>query len=195
MLTDTQKQTLANALRAETNQTVVDALAIRNDVALAEWTNANSTADAWNNKHGCALAVQTMDITKYDNLTAGKRDAWRCMLTTRRTTWPRTRIRKAALDVWGATDSVAVLQSCVRKATNGENYLGGTSATTNTVTAPSRIFQAISRFRKFRNRQPLLGIEHGQRSENGVRQRNDGDQSCCGLGVRANTYSACLAAR
>lgn len=32
MLTDTQKQTLANALRAETNQTVVDALAIRNDV-------------------------------------------------------------------------------------------------------------------------------------------------------------------
>jgi hypothetical protein len=33
MLTDTQKQTLANALRAETNQAVVDALAIRNDVA------------------------------------------------------------------------------------------------------------------------------------------------------------------
>ena len=80
MLTDTQKQTLANALRAETNQTVVDALAIRNDVALAEWTNANSTADAWNNSMDARSLFQAMDITKYDNLTAGKRDAWRCML-------------------------------------------------------------------------------------------------------------------
>ncbi|HMV58245.1 MAG TPA: hypothetical protein PKD38_13645 [Nitrospira sp.] len=135
MLTDTQKQTLANALRAETNQTVVDALAIRNDVALAEWTNANSTADAWNNSMDARSLFQAMDITKYDNLTAGKRDAWRCMLDYAPHDMAKNANRKAALDIWGAADSVAVLQSCVRKATKGENYLGGTSATTNTVTA------------------------------------------------------------
>lgn len=135
MLTDTQKQTLANALRAETNQTVVDALAIRNDVALAEWTNANSTADAWNNSMAARSLFQAMDITKYDNLTAGKRDAWRCMLDYAPHDMAKNANRKAALDIWGAADSVAVLQSCVRKATNGEKYLGGTSATTNTVTA------------------------------------------------------------
>ena len=135
MLTDTQKQTLANALRAETNQTVVDALAIRNDVALAEWTNANSTADAWNNSMDARSLFQAMDITKYDNLTAGKRDAWRCMLDYAPHDMAKNANRKAALDIWGAADSVAVLQSCVHKATKGENYLGGTSATTNTVTA------------------------------------------------------------
>lgn len=135
MLTDTQKQTLANALRAETNQAVVDALAIRNDVALTEWTNANSTADAWNNSMDARLLFMAMDITKYDNLTAGKRDAWRCILDYAPHDMAKNANRKAALDVWGTTDSVAVLQSCVRKVTNGENYLGGTSATTNTVTA------------------------------------------------------------
>lgn len=55
--------------------------------------------------------------------------------TMRRMTWPRTRTEKPRL-IYGARPIPwRVPQSCVRKATNGENYLGGTSATTNTVTA------------------------------------------------------------
>ena len=47
----------------------------------------------------------------------------------------RNKLRLAVIDVWGNTDSVAVLQACTRKATNGEKYLGTTTVTENTVTA------------------------------------------------------------
>jgi len=42
MLNTTQQQTLAAALRAETNAGVVAALVIRNDVILRDWCNAAS---------------------------------------------------------------------------------------------------------------------------------------------------------
>lgn len=135
MLTETQETTLAVALKAETNPTVVAALAIRNDVALAEWCNALSTTDAWNDAMTSGLLFEASDITKFDGLTAGKRDAWRMMLDFAPIDMSRQKNRKAAQDVWGSTDSVAVLQACTRKATNAEKYLGGTSTTTNTVAA------------------------------------------------------------
>ena len=47
-MTDAQLQTLAAAIRAETNQACVDALAIRNDVAMEQWVNAASAQSAWN---------------------------------------------------------------------------------------------------------------------------------------------------
>lgn len=135
MLTDSQQQTLAAGIRAETNQACVDALAIRNDVAMTEWVNGPSTQDAWNPEMTGKLLFEASDVAKFDNLTAGKRDAWRMMLDFQPLNFSRNKLRKAVIDVWGTTDSVAVLQSCTRKATNGEKYLGGTSATENTVTA------------------------------------------------------------
>ena len=135
MLTETQMQTLAAGIKAETNQTCVDALAIRNDVAMAEWVNGPSTQDAWNPAMTGSLLFEATDVAKFDGLTAGKRDAWRLMLDWAPLDMARNKLRKAVVDAWGNTDSVAVLQACVRKATNGEKYLGGTSATENTVTA------------------------------------------------------------
>ena len=135
MLTETQMQTLAAGLRAETNQGVIDAVAIRNDIFLLQWCNAASTQDAWNNALAAKLLFEASDIGKFDNLTSGKRDAWRMMLDFAPIDFARNKMRKAVVDTWGTTDSVAVLQACVRKATNGEKYLGGTSATENTVTA------------------------------------------------------------
>jgi hypothetical protein len=134
-LTTTQETTLANALKAETKADVVDAMAIRNDVALTNWCNAASTSDAWNNSMSGSDLFQASDVTKFDGLTAGKRDAWRMMLDFAPIDCAKNANRKALQDVWGNTDSVAVLQSCTRKATNAEKYLGGTSATTNTVAA------------------------------------------------------------
>ena len=46
-------------------------------------------------------------------------------------------MRKGIEDIWGAQDSVAILQACLRKALRGEAYLTdlvNRSATTNTVT-------------------------------------------------------------
>jgi hypothetical protein len=134
-LTDTQLQTLATAIRAETNQACVDALAIRNDVAMTAWINADSTQDAWQSAMTGKLLFEASDIGKFDNLTSGKRDAWRMMLDFQPIDFARNKMRKAVTDTWGTTDSVAVLQACTRKATNGEKYLGGTAATENTVTA------------------------------------------------------------
>lgn len=135
MLTTTQQTTLANALKAETNAQVVAAMAVRNDEFLKDWLNAYSTANAWVASMSAADLFQAMDVTKFDNLTAGKRDAWRLMLDFAPLDCARNTNRKAILDVWGATDSVTVLNACVRKATRAENILGGNSATTNTVTA------------------------------------------------------------
>lgn len=135
MLTETQETTLTVALKAETNPTVVAALAIRNDVALAEWCNALSTTDAWNDAMTSGLLFEASDTTKFDGLTAGKRDAWRMMLDFQPLDFARKKLRKAVVDTWGTTDSVAVLQACTRKATNAEIYFGGAVATENTVSA------------------------------------------------------------
>lgn len=135
MLTDNQKATLAAALRAETNAGVVAAMAIRNDVFLSEWCNAPSATLAWNESVDRATLFDATDITKFDGISQGKRDAWRLMMDNAPIDAGRNKIRKAVQDVWGNTDSVAVLKDCRRSATNAEIYLGGSDATTNTVTA------------------------------------------------------------
>jgi hypothetical protein len=134
MLTDSQKQSLAAALRADANQTVVDALAGRNDSALAQYCNTASAQDVWNEAMSAALLFEATDITQFDGLTAGKRDAWRLLMQYAPVDMRKNKLRKAVEDAWGPSNSVAVLQACVRKATYGELYFGGNSATTNTVT-------------------------------------------------------------
>lgn len=135
MLTDDQLQTLAAAIRAETNPACVGALAARNDVAMTEWVNSDSTQIAWNPAMTGRELFEASDVAKFDNLTAGKRDAWRMMLDFTPINFSRQKFRKAVTDTWGATDGVSVITACTRKATNGEKYLGGTNATENTVTA------------------------------------------------------------
>ena len=135
MMTEAQKQALATALRAETDAGVVAMLAIRNDVWLAEWCNAASAVDAWQPAMTNSLLFEAGDVTKFDGLSAGKRDSWKLLLEFAPIDFSRNKMRKAVTDIWGNTDSVAVLQACTRKATNAENYLGGNSATENTVTA------------------------------------------------------------
>ena len=135
MLTDAQQQTLPAALRAEQATAVVAALAIRNDVALTEWCNAASTVDAWNEAMSGKDLFEATNVTLFDNLTAGKRDAWRLLLSFAPIDMGRNKNRKAVLDIWGATNATTVLQSCTRKATHAESYLGGTDAITNGVTA------------------------------------------------------------
>lgn len=134
-MTPEQETIISAAIRAATAPAVVTALAIRDDVTITAWLNDVSSQDAWvTNATGNALFENT-NITKFDNLTAGKRDAWRLMLDFAPIDFARVKFRNVVVDVWGATDSVVVLQACTRKATRAENFLGGVSETTNTVTA------------------------------------------------------------
>ena len=133
-MTDAQLQTLAQSLRAETDPGVVAALSIRDDYTLMLWCNGASTQDAWAEVDGRTL-FELMTITSFDSLTAGKRAAWDLMLSYAPLDFGRKKYRDAMPDIWGSAPSVAMLQGCTRKATRAEAYLGGSAATTNTVTA------------------------------------------------------------
>lgn len=133
-MTDAQLQTLAQSLRAETDPGVVAALSIRDDYTLMLWCNGASTQDAWAEVDGRTL-FELMTITSFDSLTAGKRAAWELMLSYAPLDFGRKKYRDAMPDIWGSVPSVAMLQGCTRKATRAEAYLGGSAATTNTVTA------------------------------------------------------------
>lgn len=138
-LTPAQLPILAAALIAETNAGVVAALAARDDTALTAWCNNDSNADAWQSDMTALMLFEDgTDVTKFDGLTAGKRAAWDLMLRFAPIDFGKQKNRKAAQDVWGNADSVAVLQGCRRKATRAELYLTpnvvGNQATTNTVT-------------------------------------------------------------
>ena len=134
-LTTAQETTLAAHIRASQDAAVIAALAIRNDVELARLYNLASATDAWRVSMSGRDLFEATDVTKFDGLAAGKRDAWRLLLTFAPVDMTRQKNRKAAQDVWGNADSVAALQACTRKATVAENALGGASATTNTVSA------------------------------------------------------------
>ncbi len=135
-MTDEQLQTLAAAIRAETNQACVDALSIRNDVAMEKWINSASAKSAWNPSMSGVDLFEATDVTKFDNIaSAGKRDVWKMMLQFAPINFGRQKFRKAVTDTWGTTDSKEILTDCTRPATNGEKYLGGTNATENTITA------------------------------------------------------------
>lgn len=134
-MTDSQLQILAAALRAETNQGVVAALAIRDDYTLMTWCNSASAQDAWAESVSKQALFEAMSLTSYDGLSAPKRDAWRLLLDNAPLDMSRGKIRAALPDIWGASLSIPILQACTRKATRAELYLGSSIATTNTVAA------------------------------------------------------------
>jgi hypothetical protein len=139
-LTPAQRVTIRDSINVETAPAVVAARAIRDDYAISDWCNSPSATDAWIASVSGKALFEAMDITKYDSLTAGKRDSWSLMLSNVPLDMGRNKLRSAVVDVWGSTDSVSVLQAMREKATNCQMYLGGTSKTTNTVTGLDRIW-------------------------------------------------------
>lgn len=135
MLTSANKAVLAAALRAETAPAVQEAVAGGNITYLVEWCNNIGATDAWNTAVEKASLFEATNIAKFDNLTAGKRDAWQLVIDNAPIDASRNKMRSAVVDIWGASDSVAILQDMRRKATRGETYIGGNNATTNTVSA------------------------------------------------------------
>ncbi len=132
---DSEKQILADALRAETEPAVVTAVGNRDDVGLANWCNSPTLTDAWNPAMTDQQLFEAINVTKWDALSEGKRSTWGLLFTFSPINFSRQKMRKAVEDVWGTTDSVAVLQNCTRKATQAEVYEGGIVVAQNTVSA------------------------------------------------------------
>lgn len=132
-LTTAQLQALKAAIQAEPN--VAAALAAGNMVAIADYYNGASASNAWRAAPRDDM-YGAMQISSFDNLTAGKRDAWRMVLDYAPTDFRKAKFRKAVTDIWGATEAASVLTGCaVRAATRAELLFGGTDRTESTVTA------------------------------------------------------------
>lgn len=107
----------------------------RNDGFLRDWLNSPSNITAWAESVNAKTLFESMDISKFDGLTAGKREAWRMMLDFAPLDFGVVKNRKAITDQWGNVDSIPILQAVTRFATNFEVAISGNDATTNTVTA------------------------------------------------------------
>lgn len=133
--TTNQLTTLATHIKANTDPAVVAALAARNDGVIAEIYNGEGTTVVWKTSVSNYDLFENTDVAKFDNLTAGKRDAWRLLLDFAPANFSRGKTRKAVQDVWGNTDSVSILQAGTRTALKIEEVFGGNVVTTNTVSA------------------------------------------------------------
>ena len=76
MLTDAQQTILAADIRVSSDQSVIDALAIRNDTELARLYNLDSTFTVWREEVTTEEYQDGLVWTEIDNLTVGKARIW-----------------------------------------------------------------------------------------------------------------------
>jgi hypothetical protein len=108
--------------------------------SLLAFINGASTTDAWMAATSQQTIFEATDVTLFDGLTQGKRDVWRLLMDNTPINFGRNILRKAVVDTWGTTNSVAVLTAFLEKATRAQAAIGGTSKTTNTVTGIDRTY-------------------------------------------------------
>lgn len=124
-MTPEHYQTLAAHIRANTDQAVIDALTIRNDVALASLYNADSSFVVWRSyltADEARLAITGgVGLAQLDNLTAGKRDSLLWVFSGE-TDPANAQQRTAISDLCGTQNSLkaAILVAQKRMATKAE---------------------------------------------------------------------------
>lgn len=116
-------------------------------VALLAWCNAQKAATpAWRVSVRPQDSDEASTYTAFDSVVAGKRESWRIFLMFNRD-FSKAKVRNWVVDVWGAATaasiSESILQAGTENATNAQNALGGTTATTGTVTALRRTFDQL----------------------------------------------------
>lgn len=140
-LTNTQLTTLKNDILNSTDPAVITARGNgaeigRDDTTLAALYNAKAmpVTKAWRTGVTRDEMFGAMNITKFDNLTNGKRDSWRMMCDYAPLSFAKGKLRKAVTDVWGAADAGVVLGDFVENASRAEVLFGGSTATESNVT-------------------------------------------------------------
>lgn len=141
-LTNAQKNTLKNDILTSVDPAIVAARGNgadigRDDTTLAALYNAKAvpTTKAWMTAVYRDDMFGAMNIAKYDNLTAGKRDSWRMMCDYSPLSFAKAKLRKAVTDIWGSADAAAILDNFTENASRAEVLFGGNNATEATVTA------------------------------------------------------------
>lgn len=133
MLTDAQLATLAAAIRASADPDVVAALAIRNDVGLADLYNRNSTFVVWRTAVEPAEYREAIVWADCDALSAAKARSWEWI--TGQMSLPldpsKANVRAGLADVWPVgTTRTQLLAVAKRYATQAERlYATGTGTT------------------------------------------------------------------
>lgn len=138
MLTRQQYGILADAILAETNPQVVDAIAIGDRVTVNKWINSPSNVEAWNPEVDRLDLFKVTSPTVFITLDRGLQELWLIFMSIaseRTLDFRSKRIRDRVEEIWGTTNTAVVLAGCTRKATRGELYIGGNTVTTASVSA------------------------------------------------------------
>ena len=138
-MTPVQLSTLAAHIRANANPDVVSARNVRDDGALAAWYNSPSVTKAWSVGVERPTLFGALNLTNYDGLSAGKRDAFRLIFDSCPVDFSNDKIRAGIVDIFSVVDEAVILNAATELALNIETVFGGASATSGTVTAIKRI--------------------------------------------------------
>lgn len=135
-LNDAQTQTLAAALRADTDPAVVTARTQRNDAELARLYNADTTFIVWRTAVYPQEYREAIVWTAVDALSAGKARIWEWITQgmTASIDATKTNIRQGIADAWGASSATGLALQGISKrpASKAEKlYVTGTGTTAN----------------------------------------------------------------
>ena len=146
MLTPDNIQTLKAWVAASTDPAIVDARTrgATYDLMLLLNAKATPTTKAWSAEVTAQTLDEGADYAAFDSVAAGKRDAWRLFLDYAPRDMSKQKLRKVVADVWGnaTAGSVAesILTGCTENATVAQVAIGGSTASTGTVSALKRDF-------------------------------------------------------
>lgn len=143
-------QAQINAMRtwvaASTDPAIVDARTrgATYDLMLLLNKKATPTTKAWSVDVSAATLDEGADYSAFDSVQAGKRDAWGLFLQYAPRDMSKQKMRKVVTDIWGnaTAGSVAesILNGCTENATVAQVAIGGSTASTGTVSALKRNF-------------------------------------------------------
>lgn len=149
-MTNGQKNTLRTAILAE--PALATAVSIRDDMAIANYCNAAATPTqkAWKEIYSAADLFSATVLTEYIARSAAERQGYDLLISMAGNMGidpSRAKIRNAIADIFsGASNSTsraAILNNMTQDATWAEVKIGGTNATTDTVTAWRRNWTGI----------------------------------------------------
>lgn len=138
-LTPAQRMTFLAAINAETDAGLVACRQARDDGCIAAYYNAPTATLAWRDAVASRDVFEAMNLTSFDGLSAGKREVMRLLLAYEPVDFTRDKTRAALVDVWGVADTNVILAVGTTTASRFEMLYGGTSATSEGVTALKRV--------------------------------------------------------
>lgn len=149
MLTTAQLLTMRSWVQASVDPAIVDARTrgATYDLMLLLNAKATPTTKAWSAEVTAQTLDEGADYAAFDSVAAGKRDAWRLFLDYAPRDMSKQKLRKVVTDIWGSatagSTSESILNGCTENATVAQVAIGGSSASTGTVSALKRTFDGI----------------------------------------------------